>query len=100
MDSLDDVEWRRTVVVIDRLSALGSLARMPLSRSLGDGLFELRFDLARAAWRIPFFFATDRRIVLLAVFRNQRMNERQEIARARTAMDRCIAEAHTAPEDD
>ncbi len=45
MDSLDDGEWDRVVVVIDRLAALGSSARMPLSKSLGDGLFELRFTL-------------------------------------------------------
>jgi hypothetical protein len=28
MDSLDDAEWARTVVVIDRLVALGASARM------------------------------------------------------------------------
>lgn len=38
IDSLDDAERNRTVVVIDRLAELGSSARMPLSRSLGDGL--------------------------------------------------------------
>ncbi|HEX5947880.1 MAG TPA: helix-turn-helix transcriptional regulator [Acidimicrobiales bacterium] len=38
-DTLDDSEWHRTVVVIDRLAELGSAARMPLSRSLGEGLF-------------------------------------------------------------
>lgn len=52
MDSLDDDEWDRTVVVIDRLVALASTARMPLSRSLGDGLFELRFTLGPTARRI------------------------------------------------
>jgi hypothetical protein len=41
MLDLDDAEWDRTVVVIDRLATLGSTARMPLSRSLGEGLFEL-----------------------------------------------------------
>ncbi len=42
---LSDDEWNRAVVVIDRLSELGASARMPLSRSLGDGLFELRLAL-------------------------------------------------------
>jgi hypothetical protein len=42
----------------------------------------------------------ERRIVLLTVFRKQRMNERQEITRARAVMTRCIAEEHTAEEDD
>jgi len=47
MDTLGDAEWDRSVVVIDRLAALGSSARMPLSKGLGEGLFELRFALAR-----------------------------------------------------
>src|SRR5690349_2364098 len=34
MDALDDDDWDRTVVVIDRLAALGSSARTPFSRSL------------------------------------------------------------------
>jgi len=72
---------------------------MPASRALGDGLFELRFDLNRAAWQITFHFAPRRRIVLLTVFRKQRMNERREIERAREAMARCTAECHTAEED-
>lgn len=40
LSELDEESWDRTVVVIDRLAALGSTARMPLSRSLGEGLFE------------------------------------------------------------
>jgi putative component of toxin-antitoxin plasmid stabilization module len=59
MDSLDDDEWDRSVVVIDRLVALGSAARMPLSRSLGEGLFELRFTLGPTARRITYRFTKD-----------------------------------------
>jgi len=73
---------------------------MPHSRSLGEGLFELRFYLDRIAQRITYFFAGGRRIVLLTEFRKQRMSEHGEIARARTAMARCIKEGHTAEEDD
>ncbi|MDA8061299.1 MAG: hypothetical protein M0T80_02505 [Actinomycetota bacterium] len=40
------------VVVVDRPAALGSSARMPLSRSIGGGLFELRFTLGPTARRI------------------------------------------------
>ena len=100
LDALSPTEFATVLPHVERLASRGNSLRMPASKPLGDGLFELRFDLARAAWRIPFFFAADRRIVLLTVFRKQRMNERQEIARARTAMHRCIADAHTAPEDD
>lgn len=89
MDSLSDVEWDRAVVVIDRLVVLGSSARMPLSRSLGDGLFELRFSLGPTARRITYRFTQNGRMVLLTTFRKQRNNERNEINRARAAGDLC-----------
>jgi len=89
MDSLDDDDWDRTVVIIDRLAALGPAARMPLSRSLGDGLFELRFTLGPTARRITYRFTQDGRIILLTTFRKQRQNERAEIARARQAAADC-----------
>ncbi len=89
MDSLDDGEWDRVVVVLDRLAALGSSARMPLSKSLGDGLFELRFTLGPTARRITYRFTRDGRVVLLTTFRKQRNNERAEVARARKAAEDC-----------
>ncbi len=89
MDTLDDTEWDRTIVVIDRLAALGSSARMPLSRGLGGGLFELRFTLGPTARRITYRFTKDSRIILLTTFRKQRNNERNEITRARTAAEDC-----------
>ena len=89
MATLNNDEWDRTVVVIDRLAQLASTARMPLSRSLGDGLFELRFSLGPTARRITYRFTSDGRIVLLTTFRKQRNNERNEIARARTAAADC-----------
>lgn len=49
MDSLNDEEWDRVVVVLDRLATLGSTARMPFSKNLGAGLFEVRFTLGRLA---------------------------------------------------
>ena len=51
MESPPDDEWD---LVVDRLSALGSSVRMPLSASLGDGLFELRFTLGPTARRITY----------------------------------------------
>ena len=89
MDTLPDAEWVRTVVVIDRLVALGSSARMSLSRSLGDGLFELRFTLGPTARRITYRFTKDGRINLLTPFRKQRKNERAEIPRARKTAEAC-----------
>lgn len=89
MDSLNDAEWDRTVVVVERLATLGSSARMPLSRSLSSGLFELRFTLGPTARRITYRFTKDGRVVLLTTFRKQRNNERTEITRARKAAEDC-----------
>lgn len=89
MSSLDSNEWDRTVVVIDRLADLRSIARMPFSRALGDGLFELRFALGPTARRITYRFTEDNRIILLTTFRKQRNNERAEINRARQIADEC-----------
>lgn len=88
-DSLTTDEWERVSVIVDRLVGLGSLARMPLSRSLGDGLFELRFALGPTARRITYRFTKDGRIVLLTTFRKQRNNERAEVARARRVAEDC-----------
>lgn len=89
MDSLGDREWERVAVVVDRLAALGSSARMPLSRSLGDGLFELRFTLGPTARRITYRFTRDGRIILLTTFRKQRNNEHTEVDRARKVAADC-----------
>jgi hypothetical protein len=89
LDTLADREWQRVVVIVDRLADLGHQARMPLSRSLRDGLFELRFTLGPTARRITYRFTTDGRIILLTTFRKQRNNERHEIDRARTAAAEC-----------
>lgn len=89
LGTLSDREWDRVVVIVDRLADLGSQARMPLSRSLGDGLFELRFTLGPTARRITYRFTKDGRIILLTTFRKQRNNERNEIDRARKAATEC-----------
>ena len=81
--------WKRAVVVIDRLAELGPTARMPLSRSLGDGLFELRFTLGPTARRITYRFTSAGGLVLLTTFRKQRNNERAEITRARQVAADC-----------
>jgi putative component of toxin-antitoxin plasmid stabilization module len=89
LDTLPGREWDRVVVIVDRLAGLGSRARMPLSRSLGDGLFELRFTLGPTARRITYRFTRDGRIILLTTFRKQRNNEADEITRARKVADDC-----------
>jgi len=85
---------------IDRLVEQGASLRRPHSRNLGDGVFELRFDLERTARRITYFHAGSGRIVLLTTFRKQRDNEQREVRRAKLAKQRCIAEAHRVEEDE
>ncbi|MHB1986913.1 MAG: type II toxin-antitoxin system RelE/ParE family toxin [Acidimicrobiales bacterium] len=93
-------EFATVAFHIDRLSEHGSALRMPHSRSLGSGLFELRFDLGRVSQRLTFFFAGERRVVLLTAFRKQRSNERSEVERVRLVMRRSIEQGHTANEGD
>lgn len=71
--------------IVERLEAQGNLLRMPHSRSLGDGLYELRFTCESVARRITYVFDPGRRAVTLTTFRKQRQNERAEILRARRA---------------
>jgi len=71
--------------MIDLLAAEGNRLRMPHSRSLRDGLFELRFAIMRATveQRITYTFDIGRKIITLTTFRKTRQNESQEVARAR-----------------
>jgi len=62
---------------------------MPLSRSLGEGLFELRLSLGTTARRITYRFTQDGRIVLLTTFRKQRQNERAQVVRATQVAEAC-----------
>ena len=78
--------------LVERLAEIGNQMSFPHSKSLGAGLFELRFNNANQTWRITYYFADDRRIVLLTVFAKQRLNERHQIQRARHALTRCQTE--------
>ncbi|WP_322784836.1 type II toxin-antitoxin system RelE/ParE family toxin [Streptomyces sp. VB1] len=61
-------------------------------------MYELRPTLNGEATRITYWFASERRIVLLTVFRKTRMREAAQVARAVRARALCEAEhepAHT-----
>lgn len=99
-DALPVDDFATVLPHVERLAERGSNLRMPASRPLGGGLFELRFGLRAVPWRITYYFAEEHRIVLLTVFRKQRMNERREVERARRAMARCVAEGHRVEGDE
>jgi hypothetical protein len=98
-DSLGQADQETAIFYVDLLAERGVLLGEPHTRQLRGKLRELRFHLAREAVRITYWIAPGRRIILLTVFRKQRMRETGEIERAERAMKRCIAEAHMAQEE-
>ena len=80
---------------MDLLASQGPLLGEPYTKQIEGKLRELRFWLDRDAMRITYWIASDRRIVLLTVFRKSRMRETREIDRAVKAYRRCVREAHT-----
>ena len=68
---------------IAALAELGNKARMPLSRALGDKLFELRFACENVARRITYTFDPGKKMITLTTFRHQKRTEQKEISRAR-----------------
>ncbi|MCP4962241.1 MAG: type II toxin-antitoxin system RelE/ParE family toxin [Actinomycetia bacterium] len=98
--SLDDEARGRVDFHVDRLAEQGPLLDEPHTKQLDGKLRELRFYLEGRATRITYWVAPGRRVVLLTVFVKTRRQERREIARAKKAMERCIAEEHTVEDDD
>ncbi|MEU2282067.1 type II toxin-antitoxin system RelE/ParE family toxin [Streptomyces sp. NPDC013178] len=83
---------------VDLLATRGPLLGEPYSRQLDGKLRELRFHLDTDAVRITYWIASGRRIILMTVFRKQRMRETAEVERARRALVRCVQEQHTVDE--
>ena len=98
--ALDDEEQGRVGFHIDRLAQEGPLLNEPHTRQLDGKLRELRFYLGSRATRITYWIAPGRRIILLTVFVKTKRQERRQIERAKRAMETCIAEEHTAKDDD
>jgi hypothetical protein len=98
-DTLGQADKETAAFYVDLLAERGVLLGEPYTKQLRGKLRELRFHLERQAVRITYWVAPDKRIVLLTVFRKQRMREEAEVQRAWRAMQRCITEAHTADEE-
>lgn len=65
--SLDDKMQAKVIRAIDMLEQRGSQLRVPISKELDEGIFELRISLAGNATRILYFFvrqygSTDQRV--------------------------------------
>jgi hypothetical protein len=98
LEPLPDEEFGQAAFYIDLLAERGVHLGEPYTRQLRGKLRELRFYIGRQQHRITYYVSTGRRIILLTVFRKARRRERREIDRAERAMERCIAEGHTAEE--
>ena len=95
LEALSTDLFARAAFYVDLLAEKGPLLGEPYTKQIDGKLRELRFWLDRDAMRISYWIATDRRIVLLTVFRKSRMRETREIDRALRAYRRCVQEAHT-----
>ncbi|MGW4676939.1 type II toxin-antitoxin system RelE/ParE family toxin [Micromonospora taraxaci] len=94
LEGLPTGDFARAAFYIDLLASRGVLLGEPHSRQLDGKLRELRFYLERDAVRVTYWIASDRRIILLTVFRKTRMREDREVERARRAFERCVVERH------
>jgi len=89
----------RAQFYIDLLEERGVLLGEPYTRQLDGKLRELRFNIEGEQYRIAYFVAGGRRIVLLTVFHKAEQQAPAEVERARAAMQRCITAGHTAEDD-
>ena len=62
--SLDNKMKAKTLRTIELLSVNGTDLRKPYSKSLGDGIFELRMKVGSDISRVLYFFVIGRRIIL------------------------------------
>jgi hypothetical protein len=99
LESLSTAQFARAAFYIDLLAAEGPLLGEPYTKQLDGKLRELRFYLDRDAVRVTYWIAPGRRIILLTLFRKTRMRDERKVDRARRALARCLAEAHTVEEE-
>ena len=64
LDSLDPKMRGKALYGLSILEEFGNRLREPYSKSVGDGLFELRVKFASDITRIFYFFVVDNKIIL------------------------------------
>jgi len=89
LDTLPLPAYRTVEYHADRLAASPTTLGEPYSKHLRGAVRELRFHLGRSAWRVTYWLAPQRRIVLLTVFRKSRGRETSEVERAIAAQRVC-----------
>lgn len=91
LDSLSDREYGRVMAYADLLAEEAETLGEPYSRHLRGKVRELRFPLRRQQFRISYWVAPRRRVVLLTVFYKTRRVETAEVERAVQAQKECAA---------
>lgn len=91
LEALPTEQFAQAALHIDRLGQQGSL-----TRQLAGNVGELRFYVGRDPYRVTYWAAPGRRIVLLTAFRKSRARDRREVERAVRALTRCVAERYVA----
>ena len=83
--SLDKKMIAKTLKDIDLLKAVGPALREPHSKPLGDGIFELRTQVASNISRVLYFFVVGHKIILTHGFvKKTRKTPPSEIETAKT----------------
>jgi hypothetical protein len=98
LQTLPEADYRAVERVVDILADHPTTITEPLSRHLVGPVRELRVSLRGNAIRITYWLAPQQRVVLLTVFRKQRMRETGEVERARLSQKVC--ESDHAPAGD
>lgn len=83
--NLSERDLAEADVAFERSRLRSNLLRMPHSKPLSGGLFELRFNCENRATRVTYMFDVERQIITLTTFSKQRNNEQREVLRARKA---------------
>ena len=84
LDSLDEKMAAKVLRAIDMLEDLGPALRRPHSAPLGDGIFELRAQVASDISRVLYFFIVNGRAVLTHGFiKKTQKTPPEEIERAK-----------------
>ncbi|WP_446749946.1 type II toxin-antitoxin system RelE/ParE family toxin [Streptomyces sp. AmelKG-E11A] len=92
LELLPGPHYNKVEQLADLLAARPTTLGEPLTRHLGGKVRELRFTMAGSAVRITYWLASERRIVLLTVFRKTKQREDSEVARAQHTQTVCEAE--------
>jgi hypothetical protein len=86
VEGLNEDDFGQVAFRVRRLTEEGPLLGEPYTRQLDGKLRELRFFLGRQRFRITYYIASGRRLILLTVFHKTKARETAEIDRARRAM--------------